>query len=324
MEKPCIYVTKKLPGEAMGLLEQECHVKCWEGEGPVPGEVLKREISSVQGVLTMLSDKVDGPLMDLAPTLKVISNMAVGFDNIDIEAATSRAIMVANTPGVLTEATADLAWSLLMAAARRIVEGDNLVRNGGWKTWSPMFMCGQDVYGTTLGIIGMGRIGLAVARRARGFGMRVLYYKRNRDLEQERESGLEYADLKKLLAQSDYVSIHCPLTSETRNLLGKKEFDIMKPTAVLVNTSRGPVIDEQALYQALKDKKIWAAGLDVFYKEPVPQDHPLLSLDNVVLAPHVGSATFSTRTKMAAVAAQNLVEGLSGRVPKFLVNPGYQ
>ncbi len=324
MAKPKVYVTRQLTSEAMDYLEQNCQLKYWASENPVPREILSQEVSTVDGLLSMLADRIDGQLFASAPRLRVVSNMAVGFDNIDVTAATQRGIMVTNTPGVLTEATADLAWALLMAAARRVVEGDNLVRRGEWRGWSPLFMCGQDIYGATLGIIGMGRIGQAVARRARGFGMRVLYHKRNRDLEAERELGLEYAGLEQLLRNSDYVSLHCPLTPETKNLLGDREFALMKPTTVLINTARGPVVDENALYRALSDKTIWAAGLDVFNVEPIPPDHPLLALDNLVVAPHVGSATYSTRASMAMMAARAVVQGTTGHVPESLLNPEYQ
>ncbi len=324
MDKPKVYVTRKLMDEVVDFLNENCEVKYWEGDGAVPREVLEQEISSVQGVLTVITDRVDGALLDLAPGLRIVSNMGVGFDNIDVQAATSRGVMVANTPGVLTETTADLAWALLMAASRRVVEGDKLVRNGGWKVWSPLFMCGQDVYGATLGIVGLGRIGLAVARRAKGFGMKVIYYKRTRDLEAEKELGIEYVSMENLLTQSDFISIHCPLNPDTRNLFGDKEFEMMKPSAILVNTARGGVIDEEALYRALRNGKIWAAGLDVFQVEPLFPEHPLLTLDNVVINPHVGSATIATRFKMAMRAAQNLVQAVTGQVPTYLVNPEYR
>ena len=323
MNKPKVYITRKLMDEVMDYLNLHCNVAVWEGVGAVPRVVLAKELAGVQGVLTMLTDHVDGELLDYEPDIKIVSNMAVGFDNIDVTAATERGVMIANTPGVLTETTADVAWALLMAAARRLVEGDRLVRNGGWQTWSPLFMCGQEVAGSTIGIIGLGRIGAAVARRAKGFGMKVMYNKRNRDLEAERELGIEYASFEQLLRESDFVSVHCPLKPETRGLLGDAEFELMKPSAVLINTARGPIVDEAALYRALKERKIWAAGLDVFEKEPLDQYHPLLSLDNLVVAPHIGSATIATRSKMAMLAAENLVQGVTGHVPKFLVNPEY-
>ncbi|HWJ02209.1 MAG TPA: D-glycerate dehydrogenase [Verrucomicrobiae bacterium] len=324
MEKPKVYVTRKLMDQVMEYLNQHCTVKVWDGEETAPRAVVEKEIREVEGLLTVLSVRVDEQLLDLNPGLKIVSNMAVGFDNINVSAATARGVMVGNTPGVLTETTADVAWALMMAAARRVVEGDKLTRSGGWEAWSPLFMCGQDVYGTTLGIVGLGRIGMAMARRAKGFGMKVLYTKRNRDLEAEKELGLEYVSMEQLLKDADYVSIHCPLTPETTHLFGEREFNKMKPTAILVNTSRGPVIDEAALFKALKERKIWAAGLDVFEKEPVDPNHPLLTLDNLVVTPHIGSATISTRTKMAMRAAENLVQGVTGHVPKYLVNPEYE
>jgi glyoxylate reductase len=250
----------------------------------------------------------------------VISNMAVGYNNIDVAEATRRNILVTNTPDVLTETTADLTFALLMATARRITEAERFLRDGKWKIWSPMLLTGQDVYGATLGIIGLGRIGSAVARRARGFDMRVLYHSTRRNEQAERDLGVQYAGLDELLSESDFVVIMTPLTPQTRNLIGARELALMKPTAVLVNTARGGVVDERALYDALKDGKIWAAGLDVFEQEPVPTDHPLLSFPNVTALPHIGSASIRTRIRMAELAAENLLDGLAGRVPKCLVN----
>jgi glyoxylate reductase len=324
MSKPKVYLTRKLTDQAMEYLSANCDLRYWDGDDAVPREVLLREVREVEGILSMLADPMNEEVFKAAPKLKVVSNMAVGFDNIDVPLATNRGIMVTNTPGVLTEATADMAWALLMASARRIGEADKLVRAGEWQGWSPLFMCGQDVYGSTLGIIGMGRIGLAVARRAKGFGMQVIYNKRNRDLEAEQELGLQYVSLEDLLKNSDYVSVHCPLTPETKHMLGEKEFAMMKPTAILVNTARGAVIDEEAMYRALRDKLIWAAGLDVFNREPISADHPLLALDNVVVAPHLGSATYNTRSEMAMISARAVIQGVTGHVPEFLLNPEYQ
>jgi glyoxylate reductase len=324
MSKPKVYLTRKLTDQAMEYLSANCELRYWDGDDAVPREVLLREVRDVEGILSMLADPMNEEVFKAAPKLKVVSNMAVGFDNIDVPLATNRGIMVSNTPGVLTEATADMAWALLMASARRIGEADKLVRAGEWQGWSPLFMCGQDVYGSTLGIIGMGRIGLAVARRAKGFGMQVIYNKRNRDLEAEQELGLQYVSLEDLLKNSDYVSVHCPLTPETKHMLGEKEFAMMKPTAILVNTARGAVIDEEAMYRALRDKLIWAAGLDVFNREPISADHPLLALNNVVVAPHLGSATYNTRSEMAMISARAVIQGVTGHVPEFLLNPEYQ
>lgn len=246
--------------------------------------------------------------------------MAVGYNNIDVSAATRKGIMVTNTPDVLTETTADLTFALLMATARRLLEASDYLRRGEWKTWSPMLLTGQDVHGATLGIIGMGRIGEAVAKRAKGFDMRVLYHNRNRKPEVEEKLGVTYADLPTLLKESDFVCILTPYTSETHHLIGKGELAIMKKTAVLINTSRGGVVDENALYEALTTGTILAAGLDVFEQEPVPLNHPLLSLPNVVALPHIGSASVQTRTRMAELAAQNLLQALAGELPENLVN----
>ncbi|MBO8169635.1 MAG: D-glycerate dehydrogenase [Thermoanaerobacteraceae bacterium] len=318
--QPKVFVTRALPEEGLNILREVAEVKVWEEELPPPREVLLQETAAVDGLLSLLTDRVDAELMDRARNLKVISNYAVGFDNIDIPAATRRGIMVTNTPGVLTETSADLAFALLMASARRIVEADKFVRAGKWKTWGPMLMLGRDVYGATLGIVGLGRIGYAVAKRARGFDMRVLYYSRNRNEQAERELGLEYAELDRLLKESDFVSLHVPLTANTRHLINKETLGLMKKTAILINTSRGPVVDEKALYEALVNGDIAGAGLDVTDPEPPEMDNPLLQLDNVTILPHIGSASVATRTRMATIAARNLVAGLKGEVPEHLVN----
>jgi lactate dehydrogenase-like 2-hydroxyacid dehydrogenase len=247
----------------------------------------------------------------------VISNYAVGVDNIDVAAATARGIMVGNTPGVLTEATADLTWALMMAVARRLGEAERVLRAGKWRSWSPQLLLGQEVFGASLGIIGFGRIGQAVARRAGGFGMRVRYHSRTRPP----VSGVEYADLETLLRSSDFVSIHTPLTGETRGIIGRRELAMMKPTAILVNTARGPVVDQEALVAALREGRIAGAGLDVFAVEPLPMDDPLRTLENVVLLPHIGSAGVATRKRMALMAAENLIAGIRGERPPYLVNP---
>ncbi|MGB4392027.1 MAG: D-glycerate dehydrogenase, partial [Bacillota bacterium] len=286
-----------------------------------PISVLEQNVQDADGLFTLLTEKIDKDLLDMAPRLKVVSNMAVGFDNIDVAECTKRGILVCNTPGVLTETTADLAWALLMAAARRITEAERFLRENKWTTWSPMLLTGMDIYGATLGIIGFGRIGQAVARRAKGFGMKVLYYNRTARPDLEASMGVRRATLEELLSTSDFVSIHVPLTEETRGMIGERELSLMKPTAVLVNTARGQVVDEEALCQALKERRIFAAGLDVFHEEPLPADSPLRDLDNVVLLPHIGSASIATRTKMAVMAAQNLIQALSGKRPEHVVNP---
>jgi glyoxylate reductase len=319
--KPRVYVTRILPKEAMDRVYSFCDAKVWDGPLPPPRDVLMENVGSIEGLLSLLTDKIDADLMDKAPKLKVISNYAVGYDNIDIPAATKRGIIVGNTPGVLTETTADLAFALIMAAARRVVEGDKEVRAGKWKTWGPMILLGQDVHGATLGIVGLGRIGAAVARRAKGFGMKILYYDVIRQEKAEKELGIQYTDLNNLLAQSDFITTQTNLTKETHHLIGAKQFEIMKRTAILVNTSRGPIVDNMALYEALRSKKIAYAGLDVTEPEPLPADHPLITLDNVIIVPHIASASVASRTKMGLMAADNLIAGLKGEMPPNPVNP---
>lgn len=295
----------------------------WEDELPPSRDVLLKKVVNIDGLLPMITEKVDGELMDAAPRLKVVSNLAVGYDNIDVPEATRRGIFVGNTPGVLTNTTADFAFALLLAAARRVVEGDRYTRNGKWKTWCPMILLGHDVYNATLGIVGCGRIGLAVAKRAKGFNMQVLYYdKVQKKREEEKELGLEFVpNLSELLKRADFVTVHVTLTPETQHLISTAEFFLMKPTAILVNTSRGPVVDQKALYQALKSHQIFAAALDVTEVEPISLDDPLLTLENVIIAPHIGSGTVATRTKMAIMAAENLIAGLRGEIPPNCVNP---
>jgi glyoxylate reductase len=318
--KPKVYVTRLLPKEAMDKINSYCDAKTWDGELPPPRQTLLENVVDIAGLLSLLTDKVDAELMDKAPKLKVISNYAVGFDNIDIPEATKRGIIVGNTPGVLTDTTADLAFALLMAAARRVVEGDKYVRAGKWKTWGPMTLLGPDVHDAALGIIGLGRIGAAFARRAKGFGMKIRYYDIVRS-KAEGELGIEYTGLDRLLSESDFITIHTNLTKETHHLVGAKQFEMMKRSCILVNTSRGPIVDNMALYEALRNKRIAYAALDVTEPEPLPPDHPLLTLDNVIVVPHIASASFTTRTKMGLMAAENLIAGLKGEMPPNPVNP---
>lgn len=320
--KPSVFITRRIPEEVVVRIEEACEVRMWQEEDiPVPREVLEREIVEADGLYCLLTEAVDETLIGKAKNLKVISNMAVGYNNIDVAAASEKGIMVTNTPGVLTETTADLTFALLMAAARRLVESSDYLRDGKWQTWSPMLLTGQDVYRATLGIIGLGRIGEALAKRAKGFDMKVLYYNRSRKPEAEQVLGLEYTDMETLLKQSDYVCIMTPYTPETHNLIDKEQLALMKNTAVLINTARGGIVNENALYDALKSGAIWAAGLDVFAQEPVPLDHPLLTLPNVVALPHIGSASIKTRLRMAHLTADNLLQALSGQLPPNLVNP---
>jgi glyoxylate reductase len=319
--KPKVYVTRLLPKVALDKVLAFSDAKVWEGELPPPREVLLQNVADVEGLLSLLTDKVDAELMDQAPHLKVVSNCAVGFDNIDVQAATKRGIIVGNTPGVLTDTTADFAFTLLMAAARRVVEGDRNVRAGKWKTWGLMTLLGQDVHSATLGIVGLGRIGVAVAKRARGFGMKILYSDVVRNQQAEKDVGIEFVNMDRLLAESDFITLHTNLSPETHHLMGQKQFEKMKRTAILVNTSRGPIVDNMALYEALRSGKIAYAALDVTEPEPMPPDHPLLTLDNVIVVPHIASASVATRTKMALMAADNLIAGLKGEMPPNPVNP---
>ena len=286
----------------------------WDGDLPPPRDELLRRVAGVDGALTLLTDKVDDEFLDAAgPQLRVVSNYAVGFDNIDVAACARRGVKVGNTPGVLTDTTADLAWALLMAAARRVPEGDRFVRDGKWKTWGPLLLLGPDVHGATIGIVGFGRIGQAVARRAQGFGMEILYH----DLQPLPSSvteplGATYLRLEELLPRADFVTLHVNLSPVTRHLINEKTLALMKPTAVLVNTSRGPVVDQVALADALREGVISAAALDVTDPEPIPMDDPLVGLDNCLIVPHIASASRATRGKMAEMAAANLVAGVRG------------
>ncbi len=320
--KKRVFVTREIPSDALKLLKSKFEVEVWPEETPPPKNILIEKVKVVDGLCCLLTDKIDAEVINAAgEQLKGISQIAVGYDNIDLEAATKRGIYVTNTPGVLTDTTADYAFALLMATARRIAEADRYVRDGRWKIpWGLMMMLGQDVWGKTIGIIGMGRIGTAMARRAKGFNMKILYYDVARNEAAEKELGAEYVDLETLLKESDFVSIHVPLLPSTRHLINEERLKLMKKTACLINTSRGPVVDEKALYKALKEGWIWAAGLDVWEKEPTDPDNPLLKLDNVTASPHIASASYETRTRMAIMAAENMIAILEGRVPPNLVN----
>lgn len=323
MPKPKVFVSRIIAKEALDRIGAAADMEVWPEEMPPPYETLLAKAGGVEGLLTLLTDRIDAGLMNGSPGLKVISNMAVGYDNVSVDEATKRGIMVGNTPGVLTGTTADFIFALLMAAARRIAEADNYTRQGLWKTWAPMTLLGQDIHKATLGIIGLGRIGAEVAKRAGGFDMKVLYFNRRRlSPEEESRLGVEYVpDLPALLSRSDFVSIHVPLNDETRHMIGAEEFARMKPTAVFINTSRGSVVDQQALYDALETGRIFSAAIDVTETEPIAPDDPLLTLSNLTITPHIGSATFPTRTKMALMAADNLLAGLRGELPPNCVNP---
>ena len=321
MSKPRVLVTRVIPDQGLNLVQDFCDVDLWTDELPPPREILLQRVHGVDGLLSLLTDRIDVEVMDAAgPQLKVISNHAVGFDNIDVPAATARGIPVGNTPGILTDATADFAFALLMAAARRVVEGERYVREGKWKTWGPSLLLGPDVHGATLGLVGFGRIGQAMAKRAQGFEMRVLYHDPSSPAASP-SLNAKSVDLETLLGESDFVSIHTPLTPETRGLMNRERFAIMKSTAVLINTARGPVIDPAALFDALSTHRIFAAALDVTDPEPIPMDSPLLTLDNLIVVPHIASASVATRQKMSLMAAQNLIAGLKGERLPNCVNP---
>ncbi len=323
MAGPKVFVARVIPDDGLRPIVDACDATVWPDELPPPREDLLRSIEGCAGVLTLLTDKVDGEFLDRAGAgLKVVSNFAVGFDNIDVAACTARGIPVGNTPGVLTETTADLAWALLMAAARRLPEADHYVRAGKWKTWGPMLLMGPDVHGATLGIVGFGRIGQAVARRAKGFGMRILYHDLQRASKAvEAEYGATFMTLDGLLPESDFVSLHTVLSPDTMGLINAERLGWMKPTAILVNTSRGPVVDSMALVEALKAGVIAGAALDVTDPEPLPADHPLVGLDNCLVVPHIASASRATRGKMASMAAANLLAGIRGQRIPTPVNP---
>jgi glyoxylate reductase len=322
MSKPSIFVTRKIPDPRLEDLFHDFQIEIWTDELPPPYEVLKKRVPGLDGLLCLLTDKIDRDLINTAgDSLKVISQMAVGYDNIDIPTATELGIPVGHTPGVLTDATADFTWALLMAAARRIVEADRFTRQGRWVTWGPTLLMGADVAGATLGIIGMGRIGQAVAKRASGFGMRVLYYDLDRAEAAEKSDGVEYCDFDDLLRQSDFVSIHTWLSEETYHLISEDQFRLMKPSAILINTARGPIVDPVALYSALSHGQIAYAALDVTEPEPIDPDDPLLNLDNLIIAPHIASASTFARTKMATMSVDNLLAGLKGKKLPHCVNP---
>ena len=320
---PKVFVARRIPEDGIEPILAACDARVWEDDLPPPRAALLEAIRGCDGVLTLLTDKVDDEFLDAAGAqLKVVSNYAVGFDNIDVPAVTRRGIPAGNTPGVLTETTADLAFALLMAAARRLPEGDRYVRAGNWKTWGPLLLLGPDVHGATIGIVGFGRIGQAMAKRARGFGMTVLYHDVHRaDAAVEAEHDATFLPLEELLPRSDFVTLHVNLTDQTKGLMNAEKLGWMKPTAVLVNTSRGPVVDGAALATALKAGTIFAAGLDVTDPEPIPMDHPLVGLDNCLILPHIASASRATRGKMAEMAAANLLAGVRGERLPTPVNP---
>lgn len=325
MTRPKVFVTRIILEKGLQPIQEFCDVDLWTDELPPPTSVLLERVRGVDGLLCLLTDRVDGEIMDAAgPNLKVISNHAVGYDNIDVPAATARRLPVGNTPGILTDATADFAFALLMAAARRVVEGERFVRAGKWKTWGPSLLLGADVSGATLGIVGYGRIGRALAKRASGFDMHILYCDPGITQPEPAPGTTSHptqVDFETLLRQADFVSLHTPLNPQTHHLIDEKALALMKPSAILINTARGPVVDPQALYQALKTRRIFAAALDVTDPEPLPLDSPLLELDNLIVVPHIASASKTTRERMSWMAAQNLLAGLKGERLPNCVNP---
>jgi lactate dehydrogenase-like 2-hydroxyacid dehydrogenase len=309
-----VLVTRNIPQQAIERVRGACEVKQWESDAPIPRDVLLEQVRGVDGVYCLLTERIDSVLLDAAgPQLKVVSTMSVGYDHVDLPALRARGVALGNTPGVLTETTADLALALLLAAARRLPEAWSAAKDGTWGPWQPEWMTGRDVYGSTVGIVGLGRIGAAVARRLLGFGCRIVYSGPRPRPELAGPLGAAYLSFEQLLAESDFVSIHCPLNDATRHLFGAAAFSAMKPTAILINTSRGPVVDQEALYQALQRGQIAAAGLDVTTPEPLPVDNPLFSLPNCVVLPHIGSASVATRLQMALMAAENLIAGVDGK-----------
>ncbi|HNF36265.1 MAG TPA: D-glycerate dehydrogenase [Anaerolineales bacterium] len=318
MNQPKIFITRVIPSPGLNLVREHFLPVAWADEMPPTREQLLAHVRGVDGLLCLLTEKIDGELMDAAgPQLKVISSMSVGVDHIDVAAATARGIPVGNTPGVLTDATADQAFALLLAAARRVTEAERFLRAGKWVTWQPSLLLGADLVGATLGIVGFGRIGQAIAKRAQGFDLRVLYHSPNA----QPAYGAKPVDLDTLLRESDFVSINVPLKAETRHLVNAEFLAKMKPNAILVNTARGGVLDQTALYDALKSKRIFAAALDVTDPEPLPMDCPLLELENCIIVPHLGSASQKTRDMMSLLAAQNLIAGLRGERLTHCVNP---
>lgn len=322
MSVPKIFVTREINSQVLSELAKYADVDTWSEPSPPPYQVLQERITAVDGILTLLTDKIDAPLINSgAHRLKIISQMAVGYDNIDVKTATSLKIPVGHTPGVLTETTADMAWGLLMACARRIVEADAEVRKGIWRPWGPDVLTGSDVYGATIGIIGFGRIGQAVARRARGFNMRIIYTDIHRNEPAECESGAQFMPLNDLLQQSDFISVHVYLSEATRWLIGEAQLKLMKPGSVLINTARGPIVEPDALYHALQSGLIGAAGLDVFDPEPIPANHPILGLSNLVITPHIASASKQTRKLMAQMAVENIIAALKNEKIPYCANP---
>jgi glyoxylate reductase len=322
MPRPKVFVTRIIPEVGLRAIQEACDAEIWGESLPPPYEVLRQKVAGCDGLVSLLTDRIDPGLMDGSPRLRVVSNYAVGFNNIDVPAATARGIAIGNTPGVLTDATADMAFCLLIGAARRLVDGHAYTLAGRWKTWEPVGHLGQDLAGRTLGVVGMGRIGYALAKRCRGgWDMRVLYHDVYKNEKAEKDLQARQVDLNTLLRESDFVSVHTDLNEKTRGMFGAEQFKQMKRSAVFINTARGPLVDQKALGEALRAGTIFAAGLDVTDPEPPAVDEPLLRLPNVIVAPHIASATFQTRNAMAEICANNLLAGLAGQKLPAWVNP---
>lgn len=320
--KPKVFVTRRIPDAGLKLIQEASAAEIWTDQLPPPAPVLRQKVADCDGLVSLLTDTIDSGFLDKAPRLKVVSNFAVGFNNIDVKACTERGVCVGNTPGVLTDATADMAFALLITAARRIVEGHQYTLAGKWKTWEPLGHLGQDLTGRTLGVVGMGRIGYALAKRCRGgWDMKILYHDVYKNDKAEQDLGARQVDLDTLLRESDFVSLHTDLNEKTRGLISTAQFQKMKKSAVLINTARGPLVDAKALAAALRNGTIFAAGLDVTDPEPIAANDPLLKLPNVVIAPHIASATVQTRDQMAEICAKNLIAGLRGEPLPAWVNP---
>jgi len=315
-----IHVTRQLPEVALAVLRPCGELAVWQPDTVIPREILLHEVQDTTALLCMVTERIDEELLSRAPRLRIVANMAVGYDNVDVPALTRRGIVFTNTPGVLTETTADLTFALILGVARRLGEGERIVRSGQWRSWSPFSFLGHDVHHATLGIIGLGRIGMEVAKRAKGFDMRVLYSNRGRNQEAEEKLGCIRVELTTLLRESDFVTVLVPLNAETRHLISTAQLRLMKRSAFLINAARGPIVDQRALAVALRDGVIAGAALDVTDPEPIPQDDPLLSLDNCLILPHVGSASIATRTRMATLAAENIAAFLAGQRPLTTVN----
>ena len=314
-ERGRVLVTRRIAPEAVDLLRRHLDVEQWDSAEPIPRDRLLAAVGQAEGLLALLTERVDAELLAAAPGLRVVANMAVGYDNVDLPAARVRGVVVTNTPGVLTETSGEFAFALMLAAARRLKEAMRWVEQGRWSTWDPLLLLGQDLEGAALGLVGFGRIAAAMARRAHGIGMRLLYHSRRPHSVEERRFGMRRLGLDELLRESDVVSLHVPLSAETRHLIGRRELALMKPTAYLVNTARGSVLDQEALYAALASGALAGAALDVTDPEPLPADHPLVRLDNCLVVPHIASASVATRTRMATLAAENIIAVLAGRDP---------